>query len=202
MDDSTQEQEERTAYLQKNERNRLGTAEWLRGVYPDYESLLAFTADMQMAAVDQHREILRLYTQMDSHLHHNGLVQLLMLDKLPEAALLTLVSRLIDKENNDTLRVAARAIALTRLQQKNTAKNIARKGGLGRLNKLEKLEAETIRLYSAGEWKSAPAAAEKITPTIVAMSREGDGVNLLSTTTKPLEWIRRYIKVLKAASKK
>lgn len=193
MDDFTEEQEDRTAYLQKRERIRLGNAEWIREVYPDYESLLAFATSMKMHAVMEARELQRLLTERDAVCHDQGLVSLLMQNKLPESALLPLVSRLIEREKNVTWRAVARSIALTRLQQKNKAKNTARKGGLGKRAKLDMLEAETLRRYKAGKWKSASAAAIEITPDIVAMSRVGNGIYLQPSTTKPLEWIRAHV---------
>lgn len=73
------------------------------------------------------------------------------------------------------------------------ASSIAQKGGMGRSAKYKILEEETIRLYKGGTWKSVPQAAAEITPQIVNLSRNGNG-DLMSTTTKPLEWIRSYVK--------
>ena len=74
---------------------------------------------------------------------------------------------------------------------------IAKKGGIGRAAKFKKLEAETIKLYNAGNWKSLPEAALAITPKIVALSKNCNG-DLSPTTTKPLEWIRAYVKTQKS----
>jgi hypothetical protein len=76
------------------------------------------------------------------------------------------------------------------------ARSIASKGGQGRAAKLDRLEAETIRLYTTGTWKSVPEAALAITPIIVEMSKDGKG-DLFASTTKPLEWIRAYNKAQK-----
>jgi hypothetical protein len=78
---------------------------------------------------------------------------------------------------------------------KNKPKEIAGKGGLGRKRKFDVLEEETIRIYEAGKskWTSLPIAAQDITPIIVAMSKDGNG-DLLPSTTKPLEWIRAHVK--------
>lgn len=74
---------------------------------------------------------------------------------------------------------------------KGRARLIAAEGGEARAKKYKALEEETIRLYLAGTWKSVPSAAHEITPKIVALSKNGNG-DLLPTTTKPLEWIRAY----------
>jgi len=68
---------------------------------------------------------------------------------------------------------------------------VAKKGGAARSAQFKKLEAETIRLYELGSWKSAPFAAAEITPKIVEFSRTVGG-GLGPTTTKPLEWIRKH----------
>lgn len=81
-------------------------------------------------------------------------------------------------------------------------KEISNKGGAATAAKYAPLIAETERLYELGlkgsGWKSAPDAALKITPKIVALSKIGTSrhapVNLLDSTTKPLEWIRKHIK--------
>lgn len=84
---------------------------------------------------------------------------------------------------------------------------VAKAGGDGRAAKLKDLEKETIKLYqamledrdsvcnpdSAGKRTSIPLVAQKITPLIVDLSKR-NGVNLLPTTTKPLAWIRAYVK--------
>lgn len=75
---------------------------------------------------------------------------------------------------------------------------VARLGGSGRSAKFKKLQLETIRLFESSSWHSAPKAALEITPAIVAMSKNGNG-DLSPTTTKPLEWIRAYIKGKKVA---
>jgi hypothetical protein len=72
----------------------------------------------------------------------------------------------------------------------------AKKGGDGKSAKLKRLEVETIRMYEAGTWDSAPKAALEITPTIVKISRGGNG-DLSPTTTKPLQWIRAFIRQTK-----
>jgi hypothetical protein len=71
------------------------------------------------------------------------------------------------------------------------ASEIAKAGGDGKAAKYKALEAETLRRYSAQDWPSVPAAALEITPHIVAMSKNGLG-DLMPSTTKPLEWIRAY----------
>lgn len=76
---------------------------------------------------------------------------------------------------------------------KMRAAEIAKSGGDGRSAKYKALEAETIRLYVAGEWASTPAAAQEITPKIVALSKKGAG-DLAPTTQKPLEWIRAHVR--------
>ena len=58
---------------------------------------------------------------------------------------------------------------------------------------MKKLEEETIRLYKSGSWRSAPLAAQEITPKVVEHSKGGRG-ELMQSTTKPLEWIRAYVK--------
>ena len=78
-------------------------------------------------------------------------------------------------------------------------KDIARKGGLGRAAKYDRLREETIRLYESQTWKNAATAALAITPQIVEMSRNGNG-DLAPTTTKPLAWIREYIRMKKTSS--
>ena len=82
------------------------------------------------------------------------------------------------------------------------AAKLAKSGGDGRASKFKPLEAETIRLFNAGSltpnpWTTSPEAALEITPKIVAMSRDNKG-NLSPSTTKPLEWIRSYIKSQKS----
>lgn len=81
------------------------------------------------------------------------------------------------------------------LQRKHRNKSTIRAqlGGLTRATKFKRLEEETIRLYLEGKWKSDPLAAEEITPKIVLMSKDGNG-DLLPSTTKPLQWIRKYKK--------
>lgn len=78
-------------------------------------------------------------------------------------------------------------------------KDIARKGGLGRAAKYDRLREATIRLYESKTWKNAVTAALAITPQIVEMSRNGNG-DLAPTTTKPLAWIREYIRMKKTSS--
>ena len=77
--------------------------------------------------------------------------------------------------------------------KKESAKETASKGGKGRAAKIELCEKETIRLYLAGKWKSAPEASQTITPQILEFSKKV-GASLAPTTTKPLEWIRKYRK--------
>jgi len=77
---------------------------------------------------------------------------------------------------------------------------LAKSGGAGRSAKFKMLEAETIRLYELGKWKSVPIAAQEITPKIVALSKNGNG-DLLPSTTKPLEWIRAFKKSQKSNPK-
>lgn len=74
---------------------------------------------------------------------------------------------------------------------------LAKSGGAGRSAKFKILEAETVRLYELGNWKSVPIAAQEITPKIIALSKNGNG-DLLSSTTKPLEWIRAFRKSKKS----
>lgn len=78
-------------------------------------------------------------------------------------------------------------------------KEIARKGGLGRAAKYDRLREQTIRLYERQTWKNAATAALAITPQIVEMSRNGNG-DLAPTTSKPLAWIREYIRMKKTSS--
>ncbi len=78
-------------------------------------------------------------------------------------------------------------------------KDIARKGGLGRAAKYDRLKEETIRLYENQTWKNAATAALAITPQIVEMSRNGNG-DLAPTTSKPLAWIREYIRMKTTSS--
>lgn len=85
---------------------------------------------------------------------------------------------------------------------KGKPKAISKKGGDATAAKITPLIEKTEQLYEIGlkegRWKSAPHAAREITPKIVAFSRIGTAlhapVNLLDTTTKPLDWIREYIR--------
>jgi hypothetical protein len=79
----------------------------------------------------------------------------------------------------------------------NVAQKRAASGGEGRARKFKHLKDETIRLFLSQEWKSAPIAAQSITPQIVALSKNGRG-DLLPSTTKPLEWIRAHKKMQKS----
>jgi hypothetical protein len=74
-------------------------------------------------------------------------------------------------------------------------KKLAQSGGEGRAAKFAILEEKTIMLYEAGidDWDSIPDAATKITPEIVALSKNGNG-DLLPSTIKPLQWIRKYVR--------
>jgi hypothetical protein len=74
----------------------------------------------------------------------------------------------------------------------------AKKGGDAKSARLRPAETETIRLYKLGTWKSASLAAAEITPQIVAFSRNGKG-DLSPSTTKPLEWIRAYVRSQKSS---
>lgn len=74
---------------------------------------------------------------------------------------------------------------------------IAGYGGKGRATKFKALELGTIKLYQAGKWTSTPLAAQEITPKIVALSSDGKGA-LMASTTKPLQWIRTHVKSLKS----
>lgn len=69
----------------------------------------------------------------------------------------------------------------------------AKTGGKIRAEKFKALESATIKLYQAGKWASAPLAAQEIAPQIVALSSGGNG-DLLLSTTRPLQWIRTYLK--------
>tara|TARA_R110001599_G_scaffold159052_2_gene346201 strand:- start:11041 stop:11517 length:477 start_codon:yes stop_codon:yes gene_type:complete len=82
--------------------------------------------------------------------------------------------------------------------EKQKAKKLATKAGKGRALKYESCEKETIRLYLAGNWKSAPDAALDITPQIVKFSKK-EKADLLPSTIKPLEWIRKYNKTQKSS---
>lgn len=178
------------------EKKRIATMEWLKLAFPDYEHLLGFAIEAKMTCVDQAAEICKLKEHVKVLHMDQSLMGLLMENTLKEPALSHLVERLADRETDLTKGVASKAIALTRLQYKNSAKHNARLGGLGRTAKLEALEVETIRLYKAGTWRSAPLAAENITPLIVEMSKNGNG-DLLPSTGKPLAWIRAHIKATK-----
>jgi hypothetical protein len=81
--------------------------------------------------------------------------------------------------------------------ERNEKKFRAKSGGDAKAAKFKTLEDETVRMYLSGTEKSAPAAALIITPQIVAMSKYGNG-DLYPTTSKPLEWIRAYIKAQKS----
>lgn len=74
-------------------------------------------------------------------------------------------------------------------------------GGKAKANPMDKLRAETIRLYEAGSWTSARKAAHDITPDIFKMSRGKGNGNLSETTQKPLEWIRDHIRDHKRSKK-
>ena len=90
---------------------------------------------------------------------------------------------------------------------------IAKSGGDGRAEKLKVLENETIRLYkiklehreSKGspnmtrKRTSIPLDAQEITPLIVKLSTK-NGVNLLPTTTRPLAWLRAFVKSQKSSA--
>lgn len=75
----------------------------------------------------------------------------------------------------------------------NKPRLVAKTGGDARSALFKALEVETIRLYKLGKWRSLPLAARDITPKIVALSRHGNG-DLVETTNKPLEWLRKYVK--------
>lgn len=77
------------------------------------------------------------------------------------------------------------------------AAKLAKSGGDGKAIKFKFLETKTIELYLAGTEKNAMKAAYEIAPKIVAMSKKYGG-DLVSTTTKPLEWIRAYNRASKA----
>jgi hypothetical protein len=74
----------------------------------------------------------------------------------------------------------------------------AKKGGDAKSARLRPAEAQTIKLYKLGTWKSAALAAAELTPQIVAYSRNGKG-DLSPSTTKPLEWIRAYLRSQKSS---
>jgi hypothetical protein len=93
--------------------------------------------------------------------------------------------------NSDTFAVDLLLEELATMKEKVHARALS--GAAIRAAKFKILETETIRLYEAGKWESAPAAALEITPKIVAMSKNGNG-DLMATTTKPLEWIRAHNK--------
>lgn len=85
--------------------------------------------------------------------------------------------------------------------RKDIAKKVAASGGAARAAKIQALKDKTIELYKAGSWSSVPLAAEEIRPKIVQLSKE-NGTVLAPTTTKPLEWIRKYRKSIKAPAAK
>ncbi len=98
---------------------------------------------------------------------------------------------LLDAERND-------AELMRHHLERVKSSTVARSGGDGRAALFTILEKETIRLYELDKarWPTGrhhvPTAALEITPKIVAFSKSrGD---LLSTTTKPLEWIRAHVK--------
>lgn len=173
------------------EKARTVTLEWIKQMCPDYERLLSFAAELKMTCVDQAAEIRKLEKHQELLHMDQSLLGLLMENALPEPALLSLVDRLADRETDPTMGAMARAIAFTRLQNKNQAKHTARLGGLGKAAKLKALQDATIALYEAGTWPSVPLAAIDITPVVVEMSKNGNG-DLAPTTNKPLQWIREY----------
>lgn len=113
------------------------------------------------------------------------------------------------KEKALMSKVGISQIMVQHLLQK--PRDVAKSGGMGRAAKLKVVEEETIRLYKArieqrnsrttppkgGKREGVPQIAHEITPLIVEFSRQ-NGTNLLSTTIKPLEWIRAYVKTAKS----
>lgn len=103
------------------------------------------------------------------------------------------------EDNPITAGVITNLIMMTKADQKiEQSTKIAEAGGNGRALKFKSLQAATIELYKAGNWPSIPLAALEITPKIIALSKKGNG-ELVPTTTKPIQWIRAYVKSQKGS---
>lgn len=193
--------DEYRAWLTKNEVRIVERAERLQRMFPGHARLAREAAIMWAQLFDMDKEIKRLKQQIASEEEVHDTISLMGHPKFSTAGLMEWIEEDARDLSSPTAVSVVKAMAILKASQQSERSEIARKGGLGKKPKLDRLEAETIRLYELGKWGSAPKAALEITPQIVKISTGGNG-DLLPSTTKPLEWIRAYEKRKKVASTK
>lgn len=183
----------------ENEKKKRGQVEWLRKMNLPYDDLLNLTASLMLQSQENARETERLQEEIRKMRTYFSLVDVMDNPKFSPAGILRVIKDDAARhgDENPVAKSIAKAVAAVESIQKDKAQEIARRGPEVRKAKMELLKAETIKLFEQGKWKSVPTAAHEITPLIVALSKNGNG-DLLPTTTKPLEWIRAH----KSRSKK
>lgn len=187
------------AWKLENERRKQGHIEWLRKANMSYEDLLRLAAALLMQAKEDAKENEDLKKQLREANTYYSLVDAMDNPKFSRTGVLHVIKEhaALHGDESPAAKAIAKAAAAVENIQKSKAKEIARRGPEVRKAKMDFLEAETIKLFEQGKWKSVPTAALEITPKIVALSKNGNG-NLSPSTTKPLEWIRAH----KSRSKK
>ncbi|SDE53873.1 hypothetical protein SAMN05428966_10916 [Massilia sp. PDC64] len=177
----------------ENEKKKRGQVEWLRKLNLSYDDLLKLTASLILQGQENAREHERLRQELRNAGTYYSLVDAMDNPKFSRAGILHVIKEHAARHGDESpaAKSIAKAVAAVESMQKDKAQEIARRGPEVRKAKMELLKAETIKLFEQRKWKSVPAAAHDITPVIVALSKNGNG-DLLPTTTKPLEWIRAH----------
>lgn len=181
------------AWKLDNEQKKRDQVEWLKKINLPYDDLLNLTAALILQGTEDQLEKANLEGKLRNAATYYSLVDAMDNPKFSRQGILRVIKQHATNHGDESpaARSIAKVVEVIESAQQYKAQEIARRGPRVRKAKMDVLEAETIRRYEQGTWKSLPAAAHEITPLIVAFSKNGNG-DLLPSTTKPLEWIRAH----------
>ena len=183
----------------KAEKDRM--ADLLRHFNFAYDDLLNFCASTMAQAKKMNEDWNNLANELSHAATVHAYAEMLDDPKFSKDGVMKIITEIASMENemrSNPAQSILQLIASMETAEKSRIRVKSASGGEGRAAKFRLLEAETIRMFEAGSWRTAPAAAVDITPVIVELSKKGNG-NLLPSTTKPLAWIRAHIKKQKTS---